>query len=297
MRNFILLFNYREDRENGGLNLKDFNSTVTHESKHKDDFENGVMKYELNYIDSYRRLNHLEIAANLASVLSMRHEYLSDPEGFTCGNGGLETFFKEKYIKAIETGEITANSSNPEKFDEEMKFLFDGTKAVWEEKARKPHYHKVHMNSAALQYVSEDKSKVDFNSSENMDEVLNIIYNKNLGGVNFLKYLNKEDDLNLSLSEKQELNDAANYAEYTYSDEVNRDYRGGSEAWKNKSTENNYFINGEMSWMGFKRVSDPQNITIYNLAEPVIIESVSKEGDNSLQNKIMQAALLKNNER
>ncbi len=175
-----------DDKKDEVFNHDKYNLTKIHEKKHEDDYANGFMSLPLNKEQMFKAQQHLEVAANLAEFLALRNEYLKNPQEFDNSEHRLVGVFDE-YIKAIESGEITPNSENQENFDQEMGWVFKNVKQAWSD-----NYESSYMDSHIKN--SEDFATFSTENDANYQQTLNIVYGKNLGGVNFMKYFDQEED-------------------------------------------------------------------------------------------------------
>lgn len=164
---------------------------LIHEQKHKDNALDNLRSGNMTIEQYYKICMHDEVSANIATLIAMREEYLK--------TGDIRVFYDTDfpefsfYGDAIQDGSIKTNSKNKDEFDEEMSLIANGTLEMWE-------------NDIALLYASTHVRlatiyEMNGNNNEKADDTiyqqnLKKCYGKNLGGIDFSKYLT--DDILVS---------------------------------------------------------------------------------------------------
>jgi len=169
----------------------------THEVKHHDNHNAGIHSLDMSLEQMYKVSMHDEISATMAEVLAFRDEYLKaeDKEAFL--NMADKKAGKYKYYtEAIREGEINPEKSltNKQAYDKEMSFIVNQTKREWEEN-KLQYYDKVFAKYTyeVVGYKSIDGNKMTFKrNDEAYKQALETMYNKNMGGVHFLDYMDKD---------------------------------------------------------------------------------------------------------
>lgn len=160
-------------------------SILVHEQKHRDNQKKGLYAYPVSAEQMYKLSMHDEISASIASILSLRQQYIEAKNLNVFSQLGSRQVF---YIKAIIRKEIDPLSSDPDDFEREMAFIFRETQKKWLEEDNVLHYAAQNANKAA--YYGELDGKHEKFYDENYQRGLKICYV--MGGVDFTKYMDKD---------------------------------------------------------------------------------------------------------
>lgn len=182
-----------EDKETSENEEKDKSLIIVHEKKHDDNNKAGIFSEEMSVEQYYKISMHDEISANIATVIALREEYIKtkDINVFYNSENMEELSF---YAEAIERGEIFVNSEDPKEFEKEMSFIMNGTKNMWEKELSF-----LYVQSGLSKGIM--FSKNDTPNDKAYQKALEICYNKNLGGIEFLKYMEKDIEIPANLKE------------------------------------------------------------------------------------------------
>ena len=170
----------------------DSDGSVVHENKHKTNAQQGIHAYAVSPEQAYKLQMHDEISANIADLISRRHEYLQtgDLSVFDDPDGKFD-FYKA----AIKIGYINPKSEYQEDFDEEMYLIANGTRDKWMEL-----YGSADENYqiAGIQHgIFSSDFLGEYNPScydANYQKCKDIAYG-NIGGVDFGKYMDKDVEI------------------------------------------------------------------------------------------------------
>lgn len=159
-------------------------TTLIHELHHHDNAWGGMYTYPVSAEQAYKINMHDEISANLAELVAMREEYLKSGDISVFDEKGSKFDF---YKEAIENGKIEVNSQNVSKFNDEMGFMANGVRDMWE-RDRAESYIKQNSSNAKLFY---DKSgKYGRYYDENYQRAVKKAYD--IGGINFSDYMDRD---------------------------------------------------------------------------------------------------------
>ncbi len=179
--------NYVEKNNSYRLQLPYF----AHEDWHHHNEETGYRRrYYFTPIEYYKLCMHDEISANIAAVLTARYEYLA--AATKAEKKEIIKRYKSTYMKfyfeAVEKGKIHPQSRNSKDFEQEMRFIANGTQKMWL-KIYAAHY--APRTYRMLQrYVA--RSGLVKDSKKNYNHILGKMYT--IGGVNFAQYMDCDID-------------------------------------------------------------------------------------------------------
>lgn len=175
---------------------------LQHEQKHRDNELAGMYAYAISREQAYKLNMHDEISANIASLLSLREEYLKtgDISIFEKSEYGCFSFYGE----AIKRGEINPKSEYKEDFDKEMRFIANQTQKMWMDD-----FSGIYLgpNSSYAMYYGETNGTHKEYYEQNYERGKKIAYT--MGGIDFSKYL--ENDVEIPEAGKEDIGIVSDY--------------------------------------------------------------------------------------
>ena len=190
--------NYKKDYKEALNNYMQSRETITHEQKHRDNYQKGMFAWPVSSEQAYKLEMHDEISAMMTEIISLRDEYIK--------TGDIHVFDalpKSKfYTDAIKNGEIKPGSPYQEDFDKEMRLLVNGSRKVWLENWGNDFYVKNGVSSG-LCYGDHSGAYAKYHD-QNYEQGKKIAYT--IGGVDFTQYIDK--DVEIPEKGKEALNKA-----------------------------------------------------------------------------------------
>ncbi len=166
-------------------------NVLVHEKWH---MHNDKMHYRKHYNytaeEYYKLCMHDEISANLASLLTLRYEYI----GAQDKDAVIRKYSKGRtkfYFDAIRQKKIDPLSKDPKKNAQEYTFMVNGMKDSWLNLLQS--YYSTTHHKMLQRYINSKKHLRD-NSGIDYQSVKKYMYT--IGGINFDKYMKKDIEVN-----------------------------------------------------------------------------------------------------
>ena len=280
--------NYYTDNSGRDNAYNQSKAIITHEAQHQSNASKGLYDYYVSPKQAYKLQMYNEISANIASIISLRTDYLKYLEAKKQGkademvNPILPKMKKNKegkrvlvespiiadYKLAVLKEEIKPGSDNPEDFDKEMSFIINETQKNWEDMYAKS-YNEQCLHSAI--YRSDIRGLFSAHHNTNYEKAKKAALT--IGGIDFTKYQEKE----VKIPEKATLILRCLYAGYN---KMNSTFI--AKFIPNMKREENKTVTSKFRKWSDKdgsRVSEVQTMEIYDMNQSLIERPTGNEDD------------------